>query len=336
MSKPTRQGLISIGPLRAFEAVSRLLSFSAAGEELHLTQSAISRQIRTLEADVDVQLFSRGTRHVELTAEGSALLRAVAPWIDRLDATVRQVRQTRGRKVVNVSTFASFASMWLIPQMEAFQRAHPDIDIRVQAGDALVDVNDSEIDLALRYTSPQRVPGHALRLFGEVLTPAISPWLAEQVRSGQAPALKTPADLVGHTLAEEDDHRPSAQFLSWRHWLRTQGQQDLQPRRWLYLNFTYQQVQAALGGQGVALARVALVAEQLQRGDLIEPFGEAGRITSPNAYWMIVCGASTERPEVRQFHDWVLERAAATRAVIGDVPPEASAKPAPRPRRRAR
>ena len=84
-----------------------------------------------------------------------------------------------------------------------------------------------------------------------------------------------------HTLAEEDDDRPSTEFLSWRHWLAAQGQPDLQPRRWLYLNFTYQQVQAALAGHGVALARVPLVFEALQRGELVEPFGAAGRIGSP-------------------------------------------------------
>ena len=95
-----------------------------------------------------------------------------------------------------------------------------------------------------------------------------------------------------HTLAEEDDDRPSTEFLSWRHWLAAQGHPDLQPRRWLYLNFTYQQVQAALAGHGVALARVPLVFEALQRGELVEPFGAAGRIGSPFSYWMLVAPAS--------------------------------------------
>jgi len=316
MNKPIRQSPLSVGALRAFEAVARRLSFRQAGDELFLTQSAISRQIRALEEEVDAALFSRGTRHVELTAAGAALLRAVAPSLDRIDATVRQIRQTRGRRVVNVSTFASFASLWLIPQMEAFQRDHPDIDIRVTASDMLVDAGDPDIDLALRYVSPQRPMPGAQRLFGEVLTPAISPWLAEQIRLGQAAPLSSPGDLTAHTLAEEDDHRPSATYLSWRYWLQANGQADLQPRRWLYLNFTYQQVQAALTGQGVALARVALVAEQLQRGDLIEPFGPARRIASPFAYWMLVCGNSTERAEVREFYDWVLARAKETRRVV--------------------
>ena len=102
-----------------------------------------------------------------------------------------------------------------------------------------------------------------------------------------------------HTLAEEDDDRPSTEFLSWRHWLAAHGQPNLQPRRWLYLNFTYQQVQAALAGHGVALARVPLVFEALQRGELVEPFGASGRIGSPFSYWMLVSTASRAAPKCR-------------------------------------
>ena len=315
----SRQRPLSVGNLRAFEAVARRLNFSEAADELHLTQSAVSRQIKSLEDELGSPLFSRGTRHVELTTDGSTLLRAVAPWLDRLDASVRQIRQTRGRRVVSLSTFASFASLWLIPQMEAFQRAHPDIDIRVSATDKMTDVDDPDLDLVLRYSNREQAGPNALRLFGEMLTPAISPWLAEQIRSGQAPPLNQAQDLAHHTLAEEDDNRPSAEFLSWRYWLEHHGQPRLQPRRWLYLNFTYQQVQAALAGQGVALARVPLVAEQLERGELVEPFGPAGRLGSPYVYWLIVSPASRSRVEVRQFCDWVEARAAQTRRAMGEA-----------------
>jgi LysR family transcriptional regulator, glycine cleavage system transcriptional activator len=315
---PIRTRALSVGPIRAFEAVARRLNFRAAAEELHVTQSAISRQIKSLEDDLGAALFLRGTRHVELTNDGATLLRSVAPWLDRLDAGVRQIRQAKGRKVINLSTFASFASMWLIPQMEAFQRANPDIDIRVSASDTVLDVNDPDVDLMLRYCSAEQAPAGALRLFGETLTPVISRGFAEQIRLGQAPALSRVADLAAHTLTEEDDTRPSAEFLSWRHWLGMNGQPRLQPRRWLYMNFTYQQVQAALAGQGVALARVALVAEPLARGDLVEPFGAAGRISSHYAYWLITAPASHSRSEVAQFCAWVQERAAQTRQTLGE------------------
>jgi LysR family glycine cleavage system transcriptional activator len=314
-----RQRPLSVGPLRAFEAVARLLSFRAAAEELHLTQSAISRQIRSLEEEIGCTLFLRGTRHVELTGDGATLRSTSVTVLERLDQAVRQIRQTRGRKVVNVTAFASFASLWLIPRLEAFQREHPDIDIRVSANDVVVDLDESEIDLALRYMAPTSAPPEAVRLFGETLTPVISPMLTARAAQGAAQALNTPADLAHFTLAEEDDHRSSTEFLSWRRWLREHGVGELQPKRWLYLNFTYQQVQAALAGQAVALARVALVAEQLQRGDLVEPFGAACRMTSPFAYWLLQARHSRGRPEVTQFCDWVLMQAAQSRVAIGEA-----------------
>lgn len=315
MNPNSRRGL-SVGPIRAFEAVARLLSFRAAADELSLTQSAVSRQIRSLEEELGAVLFLRGTRHVEMTGDGALLLRAVVPALERLDSGVRQIRQARGRKVVSVTTFASFSSLWLIPRLEAFQRLHPDIDIRISATDAQIDLAEHDIDLALRYCAPAQATAGAQRLFEETLTPTISPWLAEQVERGQAPPLKVPADLAHHALAEEDNRLASTEFVSWRHWLRLHGQAALQPRRWMYFNYTHQQVQAALAGQAVALARVALVVEHLARGELLEPFGASGRIESPYAYWLVVAPVGQTRPEVQQFAQWVLAQAEATRKAI--------------------
>jgi LysR family glycine cleavage system transcriptional activator len=318
MSNGSRRPL-SLGNLRAFEAVARRLSFSDAADELFVTQSAISRQIKGLEDELGAPLFVRGTRHVELTQSGQVLLRAVESSLARIDAGVRQIRQTRSRKRVSVTTFASFGSLWLLPRIEAFQREHPDIDIRVSAADAIADMDDPELDLALRYCSPAQAPAGAVRMFGEILTPVVSRSLAEQIRLGHAPPLATPADLAQHTLAEEDDTKTSTEFLTWRRWLTLHGQPDLQPKRWLYLNFTYQQVQAALAGHGVALARVALVFEALQRGELVEPFGLAGRADSPYLYWLLIGPSGRARPEVEQFCQWVLQQARLTRLAIGEA-----------------
>jgi LysR family glycine cleavage system transcriptional activator len=318
MNKPVRQRPLGIGPLRAFEAVARRLSFRAAADDLHLTQSAISRQIRALEDELGAPLFLRGTRHVELTSAGTVLLQTVVPLLDRLDASVRQIRTARGRRSVSLTTFASFASLWLIPRLQAFQRDHPDIDIRVSASDAMADLDDPELDLAIRYCHPDDAPPGAVRLFGEVMTPATGAGLMEQARNGLVPPLKTPADLARHTLLEEDDQRASAEYLSWRYWLAQHGQGQLQPLRWIYLNFTYQQIQAALAGQGVALARIALVSESLQRGELVEPFGPECRVHSPFAYWAVPGTASSDRPELRQFFEWVVQQAAESRRALGE------------------
>ena len=182
---------IAAGQLRAFEAVARHLNFRAASEEMALTQSAVSRQIQALEDDVGVSLFLRHTRAVELTGAGAQLLRAVLPALERMDSAVRLIRQSAGRKSVAISTWASFASMWLIPRLEAFQRQHPDIDIRIDATDAAVDLDTTDVDLAIRYAVPGAVPPGSQRLFGEQLTPVVSPWLLKNAKP-----LKVAEDLT--------------------------------------------------------------------------------------------------------------------------------------------
>ena len=157
---------VQAGHLRAFEAVARYLNFRMAAEELGPTQSAGSRQIQALEGQVGVPLFLRHTRAVELTAAGAQLLQAVTQALPRIDTAVRHIRQSAGRKQVSVTTFASFASMWLIPRLEAFQRAHPDIDIRIDASDTAFDLELMDIDIAIRYASPSRMPSGARRLAG--------------------------------------------------------------------------------------------------------------------------------------------------------------------------
>lgn len=321
---------LSIGPLRAFEAVARRLSFSAAAEELFLTQPAISRQIKSLEEELGAPLFVRGTRRVELSGAGVQLLRSVQPLLQRLDGTVRQIRSARGRRHVSVATFASFASLWLLPRLRGFEQEHPDIDIRVSASDQMVDLDDPEIDLVLRYCHPDAAPPGSTRLFDEVVTPCVSRALADQAERGHAPPLSCPADLARHTLYEEDDHRPSAEFLSWRGWLRAQGLPRLEPARWMYLNFTYQQVQGALAGGGVALGRLAMVGDSLARGDLVEPFGAAGRLPSPYAYWLIDLATTRgPRPEVTAFARWLHGQAARTREQMALVDATAVGAQAP-------
>jgi DNA-binding transcriptional LysR family regulator len=320
-----------VGHLRAFEAVARHLNFRAAADELSLTQSAVSRQIQGLEDEVGTALFLRHTRAVELTSAGTLLLRGSGAAVERIDAAVRQIRQSVGRKSVAVTTWASFASMWLIPRLEAFQREHPDIDIRIDASDVPLDLATADVDLALRYAVPELMPPQAVRLFGEQLTPVVSPWLLK------GRPLRRVEDLAEQTLIEAGDaHRTRhLEWLTWQRWLDTFAPSprpaqassarsraavpSWAPKRWLYFNYSHQIVQAALTGQGVALARMPLVAQSLASGDLVEPLPHT-RLDSPLAYWLLRAPRGLERPEVKAFCDWLLLEAAATRQAIGEVP----------------
>ena len=306
---------ISAGHLRAFEAVARHLNFRAASEELALTQSAVSRQIQAMEEEVGVALFLRHTRAVELTGAGSELLRAAVPSLERLDNAVRMIRRSAGRRSVAITTWASFASMWLIPRLEAFQNEHPDIDIRIDASDTRVDLDTADVDVALRYARPEVMPAHAIRLFGEQLTPVASPWL---LKSGHP--LKRGSDLAHFALIEASDlgRHPHMELLAWRRWLDAHGFHRLEPKRWLYFNYANQIAQAALTGQGVALARLTLVADSLASGDLVEVL-PGMRLESPLAYWLIPGPRASARPEIVAFCNWVQAQAALTRMAIGDL-----------------
>lgn len=307
---------LSIGPLRTFEALARHLNFRACGEEMHLTQSAVSRQIRALEDELGAALFTRGTRHVAMTEAGVQLLRSVLPLLEKLDATVRQIRYTGGRKSVSVTTFASFASLWLIPRLDEFQKMYPEIDIRISAVDTIAQIDDTSIDLALRHCLPASAPAGAKRLFGEVLSPMVGASLAASSASKKAPRLRTPNDLVAHTLLEEINAHKSSSEFSWRKWLQWCDLPLLEPKRWVTMNFTHQQIQAALVGQGVALGRLPLVTEALENGKLIEPFGRDLRLRSPYCYWLVPWPGVEQREEVRAFIEWVGREAQETRTSI--------------------
>jgi DNA-binding transcriptional LysR family regulator len=304
---------IAVGTIRAFLAVARHLNFRAAADDMALTQSAVSRQIQALESEIGVALFLRHTRAVELTSAGTQLLRAVSPALERIDSAVRLIRQNAGRKIVSISTWASFASMWLIPRLESFQSEHPDIDIRIDATDVSVDLETSDVDLVLRYALPTTVPAHAERLFGEQLTPVASPWL---LTSGHS--LKKAKDLSAFALIEAGDAYRSQhmEWLTWQRWLVTQGLSSFEPKRWLYFNYAHQIAQAALTGQGVALARMPLISDSLASGGLVEVL-PGTRLDSPLAYWLIVGPRSGQRPEITAFCAWLRQQAQTTRETIG-------------------
>jgi DNA-binding transcriptional LysR family regulator len=243
-------------------------------------------------------------------------LAAVEPSLTRIDSAVRHIRATAGRKQVSVTTFASFASMWLIPRLEQFQQAQSDVDVRIDGSEARVDLDVSDIDVALRYGPANSMPSHAVRLFGEQLTLVASPWLIQS--AGQ---IKSLHDLAKFPLIEAGDaYSSSFLWLTWRRFLDEHGAQQLQPKRWLYFNYAHQMVQAALAGQGVVLARTPLIAQALAAKDLTEPLPKL-RMDSPMSYWLIVTRRESRAgcAEVRAFADWVLEQARLTRQATGEV-----------------
>jgi DNA-binding transcriptional LysR family regulator len=306
---------LSVGYLRCFEVTARLLNFRAAADELALSQSAVSRQIQSLEDELGMVLFLRHTRSVELTEAGAVLLRTVSALLNQLDLTVQQIRHSVLRKSIAVTTFASFASMWLIPRLASFQNLHPEIDIRIDASDKPVDLSATDIDIAIRYGPASRMPTGATRLFGDQLIAVASPRLLEQEGG-----IQSAHDLTRFTLIEASDPQAShMDWLTWRHWFNAQGLHGVQPVRWLHFNYAYQMVQAALNGQGVVLARPPLIAESLASGELVEVLpGE--RNDSPMAYWLLINNQQVPNEQAKAFCEWVLAQAKETQKMTGESP----------------
>jgi DNA-binding transcriptional LysR family regulator len=298
----SRRRPIQLANLRGFAASAQHLSFTLAAAELSLTQSSISRQVQSLEEDVGVPLFVRRTRALELTPAGERLYRAVSQALAGVDRSVDEVRGLGGPPRVCLSTFASFASLWLVPRLAAFQRAHPEIEIRIDATDRHVQLETEGIDIAIRWTSRRKAPDGAVLLLEEEITPAVSPKLLE--RSGIA--LNEPADLLRLPLLEMDDALPTSAASSWARWLefaRVKGQ----PRGGrLYFTFVDQSMQAAIRGQGVVLARSPFLADHAAGGDLTVPFPQLTLATG-NGYFLIDNPVSRELAHVAAFRQWLVQ-----------------------------
>ena len=302
MHKALRQ-LPSLDFLRGFEAAGRRLSFTLAAQELFLTQSALSRQIKALEDALGVALFERRHRALALTALGAAFHRDVTDVLESIAAAAERARGTTRAPGLTLSTPVSFASLWVIPRLATFRERNPDVEVYVSADDRLVELARGDVDVAVRYLPESAVPEGAVRLFGERMTPVASP----KVAAGARP-LRTPADLTRHVLLHLDDPEGRTPWLDWRSWLASNGQPGLKPAGTLRFSLYDQVVQAAVGGQGVALGRLPMIAEHLRDGRLVAPF--ARKYDSARGYFALVAPRAAEREDAVAFVRWLAEEAA--------------------------
>lgn len=300
MPKPADR-LPPLDLLVTFEAAARQLSFTRAADERFLTQSAVSRQVRALEEDLGVALFRRGHRRIELTEPGRRLHAACTELIGTLRRTVASIRAPARRETLALTTTPGFASLWLIPRLADFTRAHPGIDVRLDASFEARTLRADGFDLAIRYGRPGHVEGR--QVFAEAIQPVCSPKLLKQ-----AP-LARPADLRQHVLLQVVDMGGAGMPVEWGPWLQAAGLPDLQPRATLSFSGYGEAIAAAVAGQGVALGRRPLVDALIRRRQLVTPF--EGTTASSRAYFLLVDPVARERPAVRAFEAWLLAQAKA-------------------------
>lgn len=300
-TRPKRtQRPISLSALRGFEASVRRMSFTLAAAELNLTQSSISRQVAELERQIGTALFARQTRSLALTAAGQRLYQATQQALKQVDRAVEDIRGPRNSERVTVTTYASFASLWLVPRLTTFQREHPQIEIRIDAGDRFIDIDAEGVDLAIRWTRATSLPNTALKLMDEEISPALSPLLLER----QAIALNKPQDLFQFPLLELDASMPTSNASTWARWFAFAGVRAPSPAPRLMFTFIDQSVQAAVRGQGVVLARTPFLDDLLASGDLVAPFPKL-RMPTGYLYGLISNAQTCDTPHVAAFCNWV-------------------------------
>ena len=295
-----------LNALVVFEAAARHESFTRAADALHVTQAAVSHQIKTLENWLGVPLFHRLGRGqgLVLTEAGRVYLSQISAALDSVRAATGAVMDQRRRRVLRIGGLDSFGSLWLVPRLGRFIAGNPEVDVRVIASDLDADVlMMGTVDVEIRYGEGDWPEVDATRFLTEAIFPVCSPRLA-----GGAQPLRTPQDLRHHRLLHD------VMVVDWRTWLDAAGVPELDAERGPGFNHSHLVVQAAINGDGVALGRGALVAEALRDGTLVKPFDLS--LPSRFSYFAVSSRASLADPVVAAFRQWLIEEGAASQAEL--------------------
>jgi LysR family glycine cleavage system transcriptional activator len=290
--------LPQLNALKAFEAAARYESFTRAAEELCVTQGAVSHQVKALEAELGVKLFNRERQRLIITEAGREYLNVVRDALDRIAAGTERLVQRQTSGVLTVSTSPDFAAKWLVHRLGRFAEAHPDIDLRVSATLHHVDFAREEVDLAVRHGDGKWAGLDVTRLCAEQLFAVCSPKLV----SGRNRVTK-PADVLKFPRLHLDTRD------TWAKWLEAAGvATDTAAIRGPIVNRASILIDAAVDGQGVALARTTLAAWDLLNKRLVRPFGAA--LPLSKSYWIVCPKATSALPKITLFRDWLLTEAA--------------------------
>ncbi len=298
MHNPNRP-LPPLDLVRGFEAAARRLSFTQAAAELFVTQSAVSRQVQALEDFLGVKLFARRHKALALTEAGQAYFRAATVALAELRAATQRLREAQRGHVLTVTTTISFASIWLVPRLARFRQAHPDIDVRIAATHEVLDMAREGIDLAIRDIPSGHEPDGAVRLVGEECVPVASPAYLKQAK---APLAK-PVDLRRHVMLQLHDPQGRWPWFSWAAWFEANGITELVPAGTLTYDQYDQVINAALHGQGVALARTSVADSFIREGRLVALFGR--RLQVARALHAVFAPGAAARPEAQAFVAWL-------------------------------
>lgn len=289
-----------LNALRAFEAAARYESFTRAAEELCVTQGAVSHQVKALELELGLKLFSRETQRLVLTEAGRNYLEFVRDAFDRIAVGTERLLQGQSANVLTISTSPNFAAKWLVHRLARFAAANPGIDLRISASLHHVDFAREDVDLAIRHGDGQFNGLHVAELCREELVLVANP----KFLNGEN-ALRRPADLANHTLLHINDRN------DWTRWLAAAGVENVDVTRGPIFNQASMALDAAVNGQGVSVVRSALASWDLKTGRLTRPFTLSLPVTY--AYWIVCPKAVAQLPKIVLFRKWLLTEAESDR-----------------------
>lgn len=279
---------LPLNALRAFEASARQLSFTRAADELNVTQTAVSMQVKNLEERLGVALFRRLPRGLALTDEGQALLPVLAESFGRIGTVLAQFENGRKREVLTLGVVGTFAVGWLMPRLREFQHLYPFVDLRLLTNNNRVDLAGEGLDYAIRFGDGAWHGTDAERLFSAPLAPMCAPEIAVRLRR--------PADLAGETLLR------SYRSEEWTEWFAAAGT-ACPPIRGFIFDSSLTMAEAAAQQAGVALLPVLMFERELQQGRLVCPFETS---TGAGAYWLTRLKSKQETSAMLVFRDWLL------------------------------
>jgi LysR family glycine cleavage system transcriptional activator len=292
-----------LAALRAFEAAARHGNFSRAAEEIHVTHGAISHQVRALEAELGVPLFTRNGKRVTVTAQGSRFAQTVRNAFDDIADGVLQLRAHAQQKRLTVSSLPSFAARWLAPRLGKFIEAHPDTELVLQSNGQLQDLVRDGIDVGIRFGTGQ-YPGMEVELLmGDSYYPVVSP----RYQGGDLP--QTPSQLKDARLLLSDE--------PWGPWLQAADVFMAEPAGGVRFQDMSFLIRAAVDGEGVGLVRHVVAEQEVSQGDLLRLFDVS--VKSENQYYLAYPPGAQDKPEVAAFLGWLREEVARFKAQAGEL-----------------
>lgn len=295
-----------LNALRAFEASARHLSFTKAAEELFVTQAAISHQIKSLEEHLGLKLFMRKNRALLLTEEGQGYYLDIKDIFNSLHDATEKLLARGAKGAITVSLQPSFAIQWLVPRLNEFNRLHPEIDVRIKAVDQPDSSLTEDVDVAIYYGRGRWPNVHADKLHTEYYVPVCSPMLL----AGKKPLL-TVQDLANHTLLHDETRR------DWKRWVKDVGVKGINVNHGPIFSHSAMVLQAAIHGQGVAIANSVLAKPDIDSGRLVCPFEEV--LVSRSARYLVCRESQIDVGKISAFRDWVLTTVAQEEAANGDT-----------------